>query len=360
MAGLFGLATYGGEVAAVFLAFFGAARASAGNAWYHCGAALDESEGMRILITGAAGFLGSHLTERMLVRGHTVVAVDNLVTGRRDHLDAVRDHPGLTFVEADCSLPLPVGVADGVDWIMHFASPASPPRYLKLPIETLKVNAEGTRHLLDLARLQGAKFFLASTSEVYGDPLEHPQRESYWGHVNPIGPRSVYDEGKRYAEAIAMAYHRHYNVDLRIVRIFNTYGPRLDPADGRVVSNFIAQALAGEPLTIYGDGTQTRSFQYVDDLIDGIEALMAVGDAEPVNLGNPNECTMVDLAHKVLALTGSSSRLVYCDLPGDDPKRRCPDISRAEALLGWRPRIELDEGLRRTIAWMRERLGYGG
>ncbi|RDI94545.1 SDR family NAD-dependent epimerase/dehydratase [Meiothermus sp. QL-1] len=310
---------------------------------------------MRILLTGVAGFLGSHLAERLLREGHQVVGVDNFASGQRQNVAYLSGFPGFSFVEADAAKPL--AVEGPLDWVMHFASPASPPRYLKLPIETLLVNAEGTRHLLELAQAKGARFFLASTSEVYGDPLVHPQPESYWGNVNPIGPRSIYDESKRYAEALTLAYHRSRGIPVRIIRIFNTYGPRMDPLDGRVVTNFITQALKGEPLTIYGEGRQTRSFQYVDDLIEGIRRLMEVDYPEPVNLGNPEEYTMLELAQLVLELTGSRSTLVHVPLPQDDPKQRRPDITLAQRLLGWQPRVPVREGLARTIAYFREVLG---
>jgi nucleoside-diphosphate-sugar epimerase len=302
---------------------------------------------VRILLTGAAGFVGSHLVDRLLVDGHEVIGVDNLATGREGNLAHLGNNPRFRLVRADASRPLDI---DGpVDWILHLASPASPPRYLERPIETLLVNAEGARHLLELALRSGAGFLMASTSEVYGDPHVHPQPESYWGNVNPIGPRSVYDEGKRYAEAITMAYQRQHGLRTRICRIFNTYGPRMEPHDGRVVSNFVRQALAGEPLTVYGDGSQTRSFQYVDDLVEGIVRLLASDTVDPVNLGNPNEFTMIELAHLVLELTGSQSELVFEQLPEDDPRQRRPDISRARDLLGWQPRVALRDGLQRTI-----------
>jgi dTDP-glucose 4,6-dehydratase len=306
---------------------------------------------MRILLTGAAGFVGSHLAERLLKEGHQVLGVDNFCTGQSRNLERLQAHPGFSFLRADVTRPLEV--EGPLDWVFHFASPASPPRYLKLPIETLLVNAEGTRHLLDLALGKGARFFLASTSEVYGDPLVHPQPEGYWGHVNPIGPRSVYDEAKRYAEALTLAYHRTHEMPVRIVRIFNTYGPAMDPDDGRVVSNFITQALRGEALTVYGDGSQTRSFQYVDDLVEGIVRLMGVDYSEPVNLGNPEEYTMLELAELVRELTGSKAGLEFRPLPQDDPKQRRPDIRLARELLGWEPRVPVREGLRRTIAYFK-------
>jgi nucleoside-diphosphate-sugar epimerase len=307
---------------------------------------------MRVLLTGAAGFLGSHLAERLLKEGCEVIGVDNLSTGQRRNLDRLLAHPGFHFLQADVTRPLEV--EGPLDWVLHFASPASPPRYLKLPIATLLVNAEGTRHLLDLALRKGARFFLASTSEVYGDPLVHPQPETYWGNVNPIGPRSIYDEGKRYAEALTTAYHRAYGVPVRIVRIFNTYGPFMDPEDGRVVSNFIVQALKGKPLTVFGDGSQTRSFCYVDDLIEGIRRLMEVDYPYPVNLGNPEEYRVLELAQLVKELTGSSSPITFLPLPEDDPKQRRPDITLARKLLGWEPRVRVREGLQRTIAYFKE------
>jgi nucleoside-diphosphate-sugar epimerase len=309
---------------------------------------------MRVLLTGAAGFLGSHLAERLLKEGCEVIGVDNLSTGQRRNLDRLLAHPGFHFLQADVTRPLEV--EGPLDWVLHFASPASPPRYQKLPIATLLVNAEGTRHLLDLALRKGARFFLASTSEVYGDPLVHPQPETYWGNVNPIGPRSIYDEGKRYAEALTTAYHRAYGVPVRIVRIFNSYGPFMDPEDGRVVSNFIVQALKGEPLTVFGDGSQTRSFCYVDDLIEGIRRLMEVDYPYPVNLGNPEEYRVLELAQLVKELTGSSSPITFLPLPEDDPKQRRPDITLARKLLSWEPKVPVREGLSRTIAYFKELL----
>ncbi len=302
---------------------------------------------MRILVTGAAGFLGSHLSDRLLKDGHAVLGVDNFITGSEANISHIRDHARFTLVEHDVTRY--IDVEGPIEAVFHFASPASPIDYLQLPIQTLKVGSLGTHNSLGLAKAKSATFVLASTSEVYGDPHEHPQPESYWGHVNPIGPRGVYDEAKRFAEAITMAYHRVHGIDTRIARIFNTYGPRMRPHDGRVVSNFIVQALRGEPLTVYGDGTQTRSFCYVDDLIEGIVRLFERGGPVPVNIGNPTEFTVRELADIVLQLTGSSSRVVFEPLPTDDPKQRQPDTSRAKRELGWEPKVTLDEGLRRTI-----------
>ena len=309
---------------------------------------------MRVLITGAAGFLGSHLTDRFLADGHEVVAMDNYITGRPDNLAHLGGNPRFSFVQHDVSKFIDVpGALQGV---LHFASPASPRDYLEFPIQTLKVGSLGTHNALGLAKAKGARFLLASTSEVYGDPLIHPQPESYWGNVNPVGPRGVYDEAKRFAEAMTMAYHRYHGVDTRIVRIFNTYGPRMRHRDGRVVSNFIGQALRGEPLTMYGEGNQTRSFTYVDDLVEGITRLFHGGAPEPTNIGNPVEFTVAQLAERVLALTGSMSSIVREPLPEDDPKVRQPDITRARDLLGWEPRVPLDEGLRRTVAYFRSEM----
>jgi dTDP-glucose 4,6-dehydratase len=309
---------------------------------------------VRLLVTGAAGFLGSHLVDRLLAEGHSVVGLDNFLTGSPDNLAHLGDHPRFRFVQYDVTNYL---LVDGpLDGVFHFASPASPLDYLEKPIQTLDVGSRGTHHALGLARAKGATFVLASTSEVYGDPQIHPQPESYWGHVNPIGPRGVYDEAKRFAEALTMAYFRHHGLPTRIVRIFNTYGPRMRPGDGRVVSNFLVQALCGEPLTLYGDGTQTRSFCHVSDLVEGVVRLFERGDEQPVNLGNPAECTVRELAESVLRVTGSRSPLVCRPLPEDDPRVRQPDISRARARLGWAPTVALDEGLRTTAAWFRQRL----
>jgi dTDP-glucose 4,6-dehydratase len=312
---------------------------------------------MRVLVTGAAGFLGSHLCDRFLREGHSVVGLDNFVTGNPDNIAHLTGNASFEFVRHNISSY--TYVAGPLDGVLHFASPASPVDYLELPIQTLKVGALGTHNALGIAKAKGARFFLASTSEVYGDPLVHPQPESYWGNVNPIGPRGVYDEAKRFAEAITMAYHRFHGLDTRIVRIFNTYGPRMRPNDGRVVSNFIVQALQGQPLTVYGDGSQTRSFCYVDDEVDGIYRLFMGGDAGPTNIGNPREYTVRQLAEMVVELTGSRSPIVSRELPVDDPKVRQPDITRAREMLGWEPRIDVRDGLARTIAFFRERLASG-
>ena len=309
---------------------------------------------MRILLTGAAGFLGSHLAERFLSDGHEVVGLDNFITGSRDNIERLNAHPRFSLIEHDISMPY---FLDGpLDGLLHFASPASPVDYLEFPIQTLKVGSLGTHNALGIAKEKGARMLLASTSEVYGDPLIHPQPETYWGNVNPVGLRGVYDEAKRFAEAMTMAYHRYHGVDTRIVRIFNTFGPSMRPGDGRVVSNFIVQALRGDPLTIYGDGTQTRSFCYVDDEVDGIYRLFHSDRVEPVNIGNPKEFTIRELADIVLAETGSSSQIEALALPVDDPKVRQPDITLARTLLGWEPKVELREGIRRTIPYFRDAL----
>jgi len=302
---------------------------------------------VRILLTGACGFVASHLLDRLLADGHEVIGVDNLATGKPVNVAHHANNERFRLIEADVVERLAI---DGpLDWVLNLASPASPVAYTALPIQTLRVNAEGTHHLLELALEKRCAFLLASTSEVYGDPLVHPQTEAYWGNVNPVGPRSVYDEGKRYAEAITMAAHRAHEIPVRICRIFNTYGPRMASDDGRVVSNLITQALTGAPLTVYGDGTQTRSFQYVDDLVEGIVRLMAADTTGPVNLGNPTENTMLELAEMVRTMTGTSSKIEFLPLPDDDPRRRRPDISRAREQLGWEPRIALRDGLARTI-----------
>ncbi|HEV8577554.1 MAG TPA: UDP-glucuronic acid decarboxylase family protein [Thermoanaerobaculia bacterium] len=305
----------------------------------------------RAVITGGGGFLGSHLCERVLAEGHEVVCVDNLITGSMDNVGHLLEREGFEFLEHDVSKPFTV--EGPVDFILHFASPASPIDYLELPIQTLKVGSLGTHNSLGLARAKGARFLLASTSEVYGDPKEHPQRETYWGNVNPVGPRGVYDEAKRFAEAMTMAYHRYHGVDVRIVRIFNTYGPRMRVRDGRVVPAFIQQALTGEPLTVFGEGRQTRSFCYVDDLIEGIWRLLMSDLVEPCNIGNPHEMTILEFAETIRAAVGSASPIVFKPLPVDDPQTRQPDITLARERLGWEPRVSLEQGLESTIAYFR-------
>jgi dTDP-glucose 4,6-dehydratase len=308
---------------------------------------------MRVLVTGGAGFIGSHLCEFLVERDCEVVCLDNLSTGSTDNIDHLRSSR-FSFIKHDVTNY--IYVAGPLDYVLHLASPASPVDYQQLPIPTLKVGALGTHKALGLAKAKQARFLLASTSEVYGDPLVHPQREDYWGNVNPVGPRGVYDEAKRFAEAMTMAYHRYHGLDTRIVRIFNTYGPRMRLHDGRAIPNFIHQALRGEPLTVYGDGSQTRSFQYVSDLVEGVWRLMRAPVAEPVNIGNPQEMTLLELAKRILRLSGSTSALVFQPLPVDDPKIRQPDITRARTLLGWEPRVDVDEGLRKTIEWFRRAL----
>ncbi|NCO32314.1 MAG: NAD-dependent dehydratase [Armatimonadetes bacterium CG2_30_59_28] len=307
---------------------------------------------MRIVVTGGAGFLGSHLCDRLLFEGHEVIALDNLITGDRAHLAHI-DSRKFSFVHHDVTRF--IEIEGPVDFIFHFASPASPVDYLELPIQTLKVGSLGTHKALGLAKAKGAGFLLASTSETYGDPLVNPQPETYWGNVNPIGPRGVYDEAKRFAEAMTMAYHRVHGIDTHIVRIFNTYGPRMRKRDGRVVPNFVNQALNGEPLTVFGDGSQTRSFCYVSDLIDGIHRLMQSDEHEPVNIGNPAELTILQFAEAILRLTNSRSEIVHEELPVDDPKVRRPDITKARNLLGWEPKVPLEEGLPTTIEYFRSR-----
>ncbi len=306
------------------------------------------------LVTGGAGFLGSHLCERLLAEGHRVLCVDNLLTGRRANVAHLEGEPRFGFIEHNVCLPLTID--EPVDHVLHFASPASPIDYLELPIQTLKVGSLGTHNTLGLALAKGARYLLASTSEVYGDPLEHPQRETYWGNVNPLGPRGVYDEAKRFAEAMTMAYHRYHGLDIRIVRIFNTYGPRMRLGDGRVVPAFMEQALLGEPLTVFGDGSQTRSFCFVSDLVEGIWRLLNSGYGEPVNVGNPAEMTILDFARTILEVTGGGSEIVYEPLPEDDPKVRQPDIAVARRELGWEPRVGLREGLERTVDYFRDEL----
>ncbi|MFN3414435.1 MAG: UDP-glucuronic acid decarboxylase family protein, partial [Thermoanaerobaculum sp.] len=302
----------------------------------------------RAVVTGGAGFLGSHLCERLLLEGMEVVCIDNLLTGSLSNVEHLFGVDGFTFIKYDVTNY--IHVPGPVDFVLHFASPASPIDYLELPIQTLKVGSLGTHKALGLAKAKGARFLLASTSEVYGDPLVHPQPESYWGNVNPVGPRGVYDEAKRFAEAMTMAYHRYHRLETRIVRIFNTYGPRMRRNDGRVVPAFICQALAGEPLTVFGDGSQTRSFCYVDDLIEGVVRVLFSEITEPINLGNPQEMTVLQFAQVIKELTGSSSPIEFRPLPVDDPKRRRPDISKAADVLGWKPTTPLEQGLKATIA----------
>ncbi|MDA8312551.1 MAG: SDR family oxidoreductase [Actinomycetota bacterium] len=310
---------------------------------------------MRVVVAGGAGFLGSHLCERLVARGDEVVCLDDLSTGSEDNVGHLSHEAAFSFVAADVSREVPVG--GRVDAVCNLASPASPPAYLARPLETLATGSEGTRRLLEFAERSGARYLLASTSEVYGDPEVHPQTESYRGNVDPIGPRSVYDEAKRFAEALTMAAHRARGVDVGIARIFNTYGPRLSADDGRVVSNFCVQALRTRPLTVYGDGTQTRSLCYVDDQVDGLLALLDARVTGPVNIGNPDERTVAELAAKVLEITGSRSGIEHRPLPADDPSRRCPDITRARRELGWSPKVGLDDGLSRTVSWFRSHLG---
>jgi len=308
----------------------------------------------RVLITGGAGFLGSHLCDRFLSEGWEVICMDNLITGDLRNVEHLTPHPHFHFHHHDVTEY--IHVAGDLDVVMHFASPASPIDYLELPIQTLKVGSLGTHKALGLAHAKGARLLLASTSECYGDPQVHPQTEDYWGNVNPVGPRGVYDEAKRFAEAMTMAYHRYHGVETRIVRIFNTYGPRMRLNDGRALPAFMSQALRGEDLTVFGDGSQTRSFCYVDDLVEGIWRLLHSDEVMPTNVGNPNEMTILQFANKVLELTGSGSKIDFRPLPQDDPKVRQPDISKARRVLGWEPRVELDEGLRRTLEYFRERM----
>ncbi|MDH3675920.1 MAG: SDR family oxidoreductase [Anaerolineae bacterium] len=313
---------------------------------------------MRVLITGGAGFLGSHLCDRFVAEGHRVIAMDNLITGNTANIEHLAGHDHFHFIKHDVTNY--IYVEGPVDAVLHFASPASPIDYLELPIPTLKVGALGTHKVLGLAKAKNARFLLASTSEVYGDPLVHPQQEDYWGNVNPIGPRGVYDEAKRFAEALTMAYHRYHGLDTRIVRIFNTYGPRMRLEDGRVVPNFIAQALRGDPLTVFGDGSRTRSFCYVRDLVEGIYRLLQSNEVEPVNIGNPAEMTILEFGQKVIELTGSDSKITFIEPTDtriqDDPKVRQPDISKARRLLDWEPKVSLEDGLREAIKYFRPRV----
>jgi dTDP-glucose 4,6-dehydratase len=313
---------------------------------------------VRTVITGGAGFIGSHLCERFLAMGHEVVCVDNIITGALANVEHLRSNARFSFIHHDVSHALELDEA--IDNVLHFASPASPVDYLKYPIQTLKVGSLGTHNTLGLAKAKGARYLVASTSEVYGDPEQHPQREDYWGHVNPIGVRGVYDEAKRFSEAITMAYHRAHGVNTHICRIFNTYGPRMRLDDGRVLPNFMGQALRGEPLTIYGDGSQTRSFQFVDDLVEGVVRLLATEFHQPVNLGNPAELTILDFAKEIIALSGSKSPIEHRPLPQDDPKLRRPDITRAKELLKWEPKIDRAEGLRRTLAYFQRKVTASG
>ena len=313
---------------------------------------------MRAVVTGGAGFLGSHLCDRLLAEGWGVLALDNLITGEAANVEHLRANPKFQFQRQDVNEPF--GVEGSVGYVFHFASPASPPDYLKFPLETLKVGSIGTMHALDLAKEKNAKFLLASTSECYGDPDVSPQSESYWGHVNPVGPRSVYDEAKRFAEATTMAYHRHYGVDTHIVRIFNTYGPRMRLNDGRALPNFVFQALSGQPMTVYGDGGQTRSFCYVSDLIEGIYRLSQSDEHFPTNIGNPTELTIYEFAQRVRNYFPNTPELIHEALPEDDPKQRCPDISKAKRLLGWEPKVNLEEGLRLTLAFFKEQFAKVG
>jgi dTDP-glucose 4,6-dehydratase len=304
---------------------------------------------LRIVVSGAAGFIGSHMCDRLLLEGHTVVGLDNMLTGSLENLSHLESRPDFRLIEHDVNVPLNAAVADAaVDAVLHMASAASPKDYLAHPIETLEVGSVGTRNMLDLAKAHGARFLLTSTSECYGDPMVHPQVETYWGNVNPVGPRSCYDESKRFAEALTMAYHRTHGVRTNIARIFNTYGPRMQLNDGRVVPAFLDQALRGEPLTVFGDGSQTRSFCYVSDLVDGLYRLMLSEERYPVNLGNPREMTILEFAEQICKLTNSSSSIVRMPLPEDDPRQRKPDISKAKSILGWEPKVPLEEGLKRT------------
>lgn len=308
----------------------------------------------RVLITGGAGFIGSHLCDLLLKKGFSVICIDNLITGSLLNISHLMQNPNFKFVQHDVSQHIEID--EPISYVMHFASPASPVDYLNFPIQTLKVGSLGTHNALGVAKVKGAVFMLASTSEVYGDPVEHPQKETYWGHVNCIGPRGVYDEAKRFAEAITIAYHKVHKLEVRIVRIFNTYGPRMRINDGRAIPNFISQALRDEPVTVYGDGTQTRSFCYISDMVDGLYKLLMSKLNEPVNIGNPVEMSLLDMANEVIKLTATRSKIVYKPLPVDDPKVRCPDISKAKKFLRWEPKVKLEEGLKETIENFRSRL----
>jgi len=316
---------------------------------FNCFSTIYREKNMRIVVTGGAGFIGSHLTEELLKQGHSVVVIDNFITGSRRNLEHLINSDKLSIVEHDITKP--IYLAEKIDRIYHLASPASPIDYQKMPIQTLKVGALGTHNILGMAKTHNARILLASTSEVYGDPEIHPQTESYWGHVNPIGPRGCYDESKRFAEALVVAYRDYHKVDTRIIRIFNTYGPRMRLNDGRVVPAFISQILAGEDLSIYGDGSQTRSFCFVSDLVRGMMLAMEKGDRDPVNLGNPAEITIKQFAERIIALTGIKANMIFGPLPQDDPKRRQPDITKAKTLLHWEPEVCLDDGLKKTIEW---------
>lgn len=307
-----------------------------------------------VVITGGAGFIGSHLCEFLIKKGLRIICIDNLITGHIENIERLLGNKNFKFIKHDVSKPIEIKMQ--IDYVLHFASPASPVDYLKHPIPTLKVGSLGTHNTLGLAKAKKAKFMLASTSEVYGDPLVHPQPESYWGNVNPIGPRGVYDEAKRFAEAITMAYHRYHNIDTRIIRIFNTYGPRMRFDDGRAIPNFISQALKNRPITVYGKGSQTRSFCYIDDLIYGIIKVMGSNLHDPINLGNPNEMSILQLARLIIKLSKSESKIIYKSLPQDDPKRRKPDITKAKTLLSWQPKVKLETGLKDTIPWFRNNL----
>ncbi len=308
------------------------------------------------VVTGGAGFLGSHLCERFLQEGHIVYALDNLCTGSLRNIEVIGAYENFHFIKQNVSCH--ILVPDDIDYILHFASPASPRDYMDMPIQTLKVGSLGTLNALGLAKAKEARFLLASTSEIYGDPLEHPQSEGYWGNVNPVGPRGVYDEAKRFAEAMTMAYHRYHGLETRIVRIFNTYGPRMRLEDGRALPNFIGQALRGEPLTVYGDGSQTRSFMYVSDLVEGIYRLLQSNECEPTNIGNPEEVTLLEIAREVIEITGSRSEIVFEELPTDDPKKRRPDITKAERVLGWKPLVRRRDGLLKTLDYFRQELSH--